>query len=307
MDRNIVKPELISTWHSEEKEWWNKYSEIMNTQWQLTSSSNNKIRNDLYNFIEQKIYKNGAHLLDLGCGSGWLAHRFASKGMKVTGIDFSDEQIQTAKSQYAHENATYICGDILNDYDIQDIKNKKFDRIFINAFLHHLPNIEIKILLEKISSMLAPGGTIFMYEPLFGNPVQNGGLGLFFDKFINKAIVVLLHYTPKFLKAWDSKYQPALSEGYTGLSPHESPIDIDWLSANLPGSVTIEGVRPVHLYSLGFSMQAMLLKKYLSIPYLFIGKSLYYLDKVMLTTFNWKIFSQEKRFIMCCITLKNKS
>ena len=49
----------------------------------------------------------GASLLDLGCGPGLYASRFARAGFKVTGVDYSRRSIAYA-SQYAKENGLEI-------------------------------------------------------------------------------------------------------------------------------------------------------------------------------------------------------
>jgi len=52
----------------------------------------------------------GDSLLDVGCGPGRHAHEFASRGIKVTGLDISDDFIHLA-NQKSSENASFVCGD----------------------------------------------------------------------------------------------------------------------------------------------------------------------------------------------------
>jgi SAM-dependent methyltransferase len=53
--------------------------------------------------IETLGLKAGASLLDLGCGPGLYASRFARAGLQVTGVDYSHRSIEYA-TKYANEN-----------------------------------------------------------------------------------------------------------------------------------------------------------------------------------------------------------
>ena len=41
----------------------------------------------------------GKHMLDAGCGEGYLSRYYASKGAIVTGVDFSQNLIEIAKKK----------------------------------------------------------------------------------------------------------------------------------------------------------------------------------------------------------------
>jgi len=57
----------------------------------------------------------GSSLVDFGCGPGLYASRFARRGIRVTGIDFSKRSIDYARQAAARENLDidYICSDYL--------------------------------------------------------------------------------------------------------------------------------------------------------------------------------------------------
>jgi len=59
--------------------------------------------------IETLGLKTGGSLLDLGCGPGLYASRFAQAGFHVTGVDYSHNSIEYA-GQYAKENNLNITG-----------------------------------------------------------------------------------------------------------------------------------------------------------------------------------------------------
>jgi len=90
----------------------------------MASRSNEKIEL-IVDWIQQMLGKNNIDILDLGCGPGLYAERFAIKGHKVTGIDFSENSIKYAKKSAAENNLNieYIQMDyrelkIIEKYDL---------------------------------------------------------------------------------------------------------------------------------------------------------------------------------------------
>jgi len=63
--------------------------------------------------------KRGQHILDLGCGPGLYAERFARAGLSVTGIDYSRRSIDHARKS-ASENALAINYRYENYLNLQD-------------------------------------------------------------------------------------------------------------------------------------------------------------------------------------------
>lgn len=68
-------------------------------------------------------------ILDVGCGTGDLAHKIHELGAKVTGIDVSENMIQQAQHKYPHIRFTVRNVTAL-DYQ------EEFDAVFSNAALH---------------------------------------------------------------------------------------------------------------------------------------------------------------------------
>jgi 2-polyprenyl-3-methyl-5-hydroxy-6-metoxy-1,4-benzoquinol methylase len=52
----------------------------------------------------------GAHILEVGCGTGWLAEELARHGT-VTAVDLADDVIARARER--HPDITYIAGDVM--------------------------------------------------------------------------------------------------------------------------------------------------------------------------------------------------
>ena len=95
----------------------------------------------------------GKSILDVGCGSGKMANYFFSKGLKVKGIDFSEEMIKRAKKQYPQLD--FLCEDICN-YKTKD----KYDGIFSKYLLFHLPPEDLNYTLNNFYNILNENGQL---------------------------------------------------------------------------------------------------------------------------------------------------
>ena len=106
--------------------------------------------------IETLGLKPGASLLDLGCGPGLYASRFARAGFHVTGVDYSRRSIEYA-SNYAKENDLQITYRYQNYLELND--ENSFDAAFLiyGDFCPLNPE-QRSTLLQNIHRALKPGG-----------------------------------------------------------------------------------------------------------------------------------------------------
>ena len=75
-------------------------------------------------FIEQEIhYDKSEKILDVGCGTGRHSIELSKRGYSVTGIDFSDSQLQRAREKAAAESLEIV-------FEKRDARNPHF----LNAF-----------------------------------------------------------------------------------------------------------------------------------------------------------------------------
>ena len=69
-------------------------------------------------WIVSLLGRRDGKILDLGCGPGMYAKRFADKGFSITGIDFSRRSIAYASEHFGDEKNEFIYQDYLTiDYD----------------------------------------------------------------------------------------------------------------------------------------------------------------------------------------------
>jgi len=100
--------------------------------------------------------RTGASLLDLGCGPGLYASRFARAGFKVTGVDYSRRSIEYA-TKYAAENGLQITYRYQNYLELDD--ENQYDAAFlIYGDFCPLSFEQRSKLLQNIHRALKPGG-----------------------------------------------------------------------------------------------------------------------------------------------------
>ncbi len=93
-----------------------------------------------------------ARLLDLGCGSGWIADHFSD----YTGIDGSPEMVAAA----AEHGRPVQLGDVTQPLPFEDAS---FDGVVLKDLLEHVPD-PVAVVLEA-KRVLRPGGIVFASSP----------------------------------------------------------------------------------------------------------------------------------------------
>ena len=99
------------------------------------------------------IIKEGATILDFGCGSGRDTRYFLQKGYRVTALDGSAEICRIAEEN----TGILVIQKDFNDFDEQD----KYDGIWASSSVLHLPKQELKSVLVHMEKALHNGGIIY--------------------------------------------------------------------------------------------------------------------------------------------------
>ncbi|MEO7987585.1 MAG: methyltransferase domain-containing protein, partial [Gemmatimonadales bacterium] len=243
--------------------WWDKFADVMAKQWNLTPVMNRAIRAEYERDYEQYLFKPGGTLLDVGCGTGVRTHALARRGMQVDGIDFSASQLDLARETARLgevPDIQFFQRDIVNEE--WSGRHRQYDSVFICALLHHLTYEEIDRIFDRVGECVAPGGRVYLYEPL----VTTGrsrmrGLAFGAVDFAWRAALTLYHRLVKALGAVDPDIRAAMQQGYTGTSPDEHPIEYDRLQRAWGQRFDLVSMRPFHQYSLAYTMSVMLLSE----------------------------------------------
>jgi len=104
----------------------------------------------------------GRSLLHLQCHFGLDTLSWARRGARVTGVDFSSQGIELARSLARELDipARFVCADV---YDLPDVLDETFDIVFTSygvlCWLPDLPRWG-----EVVAGLVKPGGTFYIVE-----------------------------------------------------------------------------------------------------------------------------------------------
>ncbi len=110
-------------------------------------------------------------IVDLGCGPGRDLCYFKSLGHEAVGLDGSKELVEMARRISG-------CEVLLQDFLALELPENRFDGVFANASLFHVPSQELPRILRELHATLKPDGVLFC-----SNPRGNDEEGLSGDRF----------------------------------------------------------------------------------------------------------------------------
>lgn len=113
-----------------------------------------------YDLIESLLPEKG-NFLDFGCGYGILANFLAFKNpfRFVVGIDLNEKRIRVAERSV--KNRRNIA---FNYCDIEELEKTPFDALVITDVLHHISDIDITLLFQKIIPRLSDNGILLILD-----------------------------------------------------------------------------------------------------------------------------------------------
>lgn len=116
------------------------------------------------------------YIVDLGCGPGRDLCHFKALGHEVVGVDGSRELVEMARRISG-------CEVLHQDFLALDLPKNRFDGIFANASLFHVPSQELPRVLCALHATLKPAGVLFCSNPRGDDQEGLSGdrFGCFFD------------------------------------------------------------------------------------------------------------------------------
>ena len=102
------------------------------------------------------LNKGPTHILEIGCGPGWMVQAFTKLGVKATGIEINEELVRTASALGADVKQADICHVSPTDFPACDV-------VCASQTLEHI--FTPRLALWKMSSLLQPGGIIHIDVP----------------------------------------------------------------------------------------------------------------------------------------------
>jgi len=126
--------------------------------------------------------KKGERLLDIACGNGVMARRFAALGAKVTAVDFSAALIERAQERGQRSGALidYAVVDVTDENALLSLGESQFDAIVCTMAFMDIPDIDSlfraskRLLNEKGRFVFATAHPAFnSNNPIFGRETKD--------------------------------------------------------------------------------------------------------------------------------------
>ncbi|ELQ12730.1 methyltransferase [Pseudomonas syringae ICMP 11293] len=97
-------------------------------------------------------------ILDFGCGPGRDLKTFTAMGHVAVGLDGAERFAEMARAETG-------CEVLQQNFLELDLPHGRFDGVFANAVLFHIPKQELPRVLRQLHDALKPGGVLFSSNP----------------------------------------------------------------------------------------------------------------------------------------------
>lgn len=113
----------------------------------------------LREIIISQIQKESKIILDVGCGSGWVAEKLSSRGKKIISLDISKLNPQRAKNHFPDENHHPLVADSFH----LPFKNNSLDCVIAAEIIEHV--INPKNFINELFRVIKEGGRLIISTP----------------------------------------------------------------------------------------------------------------------------------------------
>lgn len=119
-------------------------------------------KNKRIDFVASYLLRNtSCKLLDVGCGTAKILE-ILPDSVDYTGIDLSEEYIQSAKAQYG-DRGKFFCESV----DALQAGEEKYDVILAEGLLHHLDDDSVSHLAQVSSRLISEQGRFISIDPVY--------------------------------------------------------------------------------------------------------------------------------------------
>jgi ubiquinone/menaquinone biosynthesis C-methylase UbiE len=109
----------------------------------------------------------GAHVLDLGCGTGALTLRAAQRGAKVKGIDVNPQMLEIAGQRVKKAGLTETVELVeMGAAELDGEEAAAYDVVMCGLFLSELSEDEIRFTFTEVARILRPGGLLLIADEI---------------------------------------------------------------------------------------------------------------------------------------------
>lgn len=121
--------------------------------------------NKIHHILKKLNLKEGEHLLDIGCGLGYLIIEAAKLyKVKALGITLSEEQFKKAKERIKQEGLEDLVDVQLMDYRNLEKSNLEFDRIVSVGMAEHVGHANLPLFFKNVDSVLKESGLFLLHN-----------------------------------------------------------------------------------------------------------------------------------------------
>lgn len=155
------------------------------------------------NYLTRKPL-NAYSCLDLGCSTGIMANKFASRFKKVVGIDVDKSAVTYAKKKYKRKNLTFFTGDATK----LKFPANTFDIIVCQELYENL--YEQQVLFDEIFRVLTPNGICYFAGDNLLFPIETHYRIPFIHylpKAVEKKVIRMLGHEKYYIGNWKTFWQ----------------------------------------------------------------------------------------------------
>ena len=160
-----------------------KFFNISSSHWDETVRNNDPVK--LKAMIRRLSFRKGAHVLDVGTGTGvfvpFIQSRMNGSG-RITCVDFSFRMLEIAEKKNGNGRVGYVCAEI----ETLGLAEEMFDAAVCYSTFPHFHDKPLA--LENIHSLLKKGGKIFICHTASRETINSihGGIPDFADHLLPK-------------------------------------------------------------------------------------------------------------------------